>query len=156
MLQNEFVVKVKPGWIKLTYSALGVKEISFPVKSKPVIVSQTPPLFMKKLGKELKAYFCGKKQGFSPPFDFKCFTLFQTKVWKSTKKIPYGETRPYFWIAKKIGKSGSARAVGNALGKNPCPIVIPCHRVIKSDGTPGGFSGGRNWKKKLLHLERLK
>src|SRR3989339_76302 len=109
MLQNEFVVKVKPGWIKLPYSALGVKEISFPVKSKPVIVSQNPPLFMKKLGKELKAYFCGKKQGFSPPFDFKCFTLFQTKVWKSTKRRDPGRLLRRKELEEKIVASGTSK-----------------------------------------------
>ena len=81
---------------------------------------------------------------------------FEKKVWKAAAKIPYGTTISYAGLAKKIGKPGSARAVGNALGKNPCPIVIPCHRVIKTDGTLGGFSGGRGWKKKLLNLEALK
>ncbi|MFH1074516.1 MAG: methylated-DNA--[protein]-cysteine S-methyltransferase [Candidatus Firestonebacteria bacterium] len=156
MLQNEHAVKVKYGWIKLTYSDKGIKEISFPTKRKPVITSRNPPLFIKKLKKGLKAYFYAKRTSFSCPFDFKKFTKFQIRVWNAAKKIPYGGTRSYSRVARRIGKPGSARAVGNALGKNPCPIIIPCHRVIKNDGTIGGFSGAKSWKKILLDLERSK
>ncbi|OGF50984.1 MAG: hypothetical protein A2231_06410 [Candidatus Firestonebacteria bacterium RIFOXYA2_FULL_40_8] len=156
MLQNEHAVKVKYGWIKLTYSKKGVSRISFPVKRKIVFVNKNIPQCIKKLEKDLQIYFSGKKTKFSCAFDFGMFTDFQVRVWKAAKNIPYGETRSYSYIAKKIEKPGSARAVGNALGKNPCPIIIPCHRVIKNDGTIGGFSGGRGWKKKLLELERSK
>ena len=83
-------------------------------------------------------------------------TKFQVKVWKELLKIPSGETRTYKEIAILIGSPNSARAVANACAKNPYPILVPCHRVIRSDGSLGGYSarGGVNKKKKLLEQER--
>ena len=85
-------------------------------------------------------------------------TEFQIKVWKELSKIPKGEVRTYKQIAKSIGKPKSSRAVANACAKNPYPIVIPCHRVIRSDGLIGGYSGhgGIKRKKELLLKEGLK
>ena len=82
-------------------------------------------------------------------------TEFQIKVWNELKKIPIGETKTYKEIAKLIGSPKAARAVANACGKNPYPITIPCHRVVRSDGSLGGFSsiGGIKLKKRLLKLE---
>ncbi|MFL2885996.1 MAG: methylated-DNA--[protein]-cysteine S-methyltransferase [Candidatus Pelagibacterales bacterium] len=79
-------------------------------------------------------------------------TKFEIKVWNSISKIPRGEVRTYKELAIQINKPKSARAVANACGKNPCPIKIPCHRVIRSDGKLGGYSGkgGTKTKKKLL------
>ncbi len=76
-------------------------------------------------------------------------------VWSETAKIPYGKTGTYLFIAKKIKRKNSARAVGNALGKNPFPLAIPCHRVLRADGKMGGFTaaGGVGLKEKLLKLE---
>ncbi|OGR41759.1 MAG: hypothetical protein A2X35_12100 [Elusimicrobia bacterium GWA2_61_42] len=86
----------------------------------------------------------------------KGYTAFQQAVWKACMTIPKGETRSYKWIAQRIGKPGAVRAVGSALGRNPFAPEVPCHRVIKSDGTPGGFSGpgGIRAKLRLLKLER--
>ena len=85
-------------------------------------------------------------------------TEFQIEVWKELSKIPKGEVRTYKQIAKSIGKPKSSRAVANACAKNPYPIVIPCHRVIRSDGTVGGFSGegGVKLKKELLKKEGVR
>lgn len=85
-------------------------------------------------------------------------TAFQILVWKEIAKIPYGETRTYKELARAIGRPKSARAVANACGKNPYAPTIPCHRVIRSDGKLGGYSGkgGINTKKKLLKLEGFK
>lgn len=85
-------------------------------------------------------------------------TNFQRTVWKEISKIPFGETRTYKDIAIAIGKPNSSRAVANACGKNPYPVIIPCHRVIKSDGKLGGYSGagGVKKKKELLKLENVK
>ena len=82
-------------------------------------------------------------------------TLFQNRVWNELKKIPKGEIRTYKEIAIAIGKPNSARAVANACGKNPRPIKIPCHRVIRTDGGLGGYSakGGVSQKRKLLQME---
>ena len=85
-------------------------------------------------------------------------TNFQRTVWKEISKIPFGETRTYKDIAIAIGKPNSSRAVANACGKNPYPVIIPCHRVIRSDGKLGGYSGvgGVKKKKELLKLENVK
>tara|TARA_Y100000022_G_scaffold45049_1_gene37618 strand:- start:4333 stop:4608 length:276 start_codon:yes stop_codon:yes gene_type:complete len=85
-------------------------------------------------------------------------TNFQRTVWKEISKIPFGETRTYKDLAIAIGKPNSSRAVANACGKNPYPIIIPCHRVIRSDGKLGGYSGvgGVKKKKELLKLENVK
>jgi methylated-DNA-[protein]-cysteine S-methyltransferase len=82
-------------------------------------------------------------------------TKFQKKVYKVVLSIPEGETRSYKWVAKKVKNSKSARAVGNVLNKNPYVGKIPCHRVIKNNGSLGGFSMGRRKKKLLLHSEGL-
>ena len=85
-------------------------------------------------------------------------TKFQIKVWNYLKKIPKGKTRTYLQIAKAIGKPKAHRAVANAVGKNPYPPKIPCHRVIRSDGSLGGYSGkgGIKTKLKLLRSEKVK
>ena len=82
-------------------------------------------------------------------------TEFQKAVYRVLRQIPRGETRTYKWVAKKIGRPRAFRAVGNALNKNPYPGIIPCHRVIKSDGTIGGFSKGASAKKRLLSAEGI-
>jgi len=84
------------------------------------------------------------------------YTPFQQAVWKACMRIPEGQTRSYKWIAEQIGRPGAVRAVGSALGKNPFAPTVPCHRVIKSDGTLGGFSapGGLKAKLRLLRKEK--
>ena len=84
-------------------------------------------------------------------------TPFQLKVWNYVKKIPKGTVRTYLEVAKSIGKPKAFRAVANAIGKNPYPPKIPCHRVIKSDGSLGGYSGkgGTKEKRRLLKLEKV-
>jgi len=81
-------------------------------------------------------------------------TLFECKVYKATLSIPLGEVRTYAWIARKIGSPGAFRAVGQALKRNPYPLIIPCHRVVAAGKRLGGYSGGRRKKKMLLALER--
>jgi methylated-DNA-[protein]-cysteine S-methyltransferase len=80
-------------------------------------------------------------------------TPFQQRVWEVTRLIPYGETRTYQWVARQIGHPAAARAVGQALGRNPWPIVVPCHRVVASDGGLGGLGGGLEMKRRLLAME---
>jgi len=86
----------------------------------------------------------------------KAYTPFQQAVWRACMAIPAGETRSYKWIAVKIGKPGAVRAVGSALGKNPFAPAVPCHRVIKSDGSLGGFSAPGGLKAKLALLKKEK
>ena len=80
-------------------------------------------------------------------------TAFQEAVWRELRKIPLGETRSYADIAKAVGDPNATRAVGTANGKNPIAVLVPCHRVIRSDGTLGGYAGGLDRKKKLLAAE---
>lgn len=101
---------------------------------------------------ELNDYLKGTPVKFSPELDL-FGTGFQKSVWNALLKIPYGKTASYKEIAELIGRRGAFRAVGSACGENPVPIVIPCHRVISSNGSPGGYSGGLEIKKALLGLE---
>lgn len=106
------------------------------------------------LGKDLKDYFSGKEVDFHKyQLDISAGTEFQKKVWKKLLDIPYGKTRSYKWLAEEVGSPKGFRAVGGANGKNPIPIIIPCHRVINSDGSLGGYSGGVWIKEWLLKLE---
>lgn len=104
---------------------------------------------------QLTAYFNGERPYFKFALDYGSATPFQIAVWEVTRSIPYGETRSYAWVAEKIGKKAAVRAVGGALGKNPLPIIIPCHRVLASNGSLCGFRGGIEMKKHLLKLEKL-
>lgn len=101
---------------------------------------------------EMDEYFRGKLRDFSVPLDIRG-TYFQKKVWEALMAIPYGQTRSYGDVARAIGNPGASRAVGMANAKNPLPIIVPCHRVIRSDGSPGGYGGGIDLKLKLLDLE---
>lgn len=102
---------------------------------------------------ELRRYFSGRLRSFSTPCDLGEMPSFSRKVLEITAKIPYGQVRSYRWIAERMGKPGAMRAVGNALARNPIPIIIPCHRVVRSDGTLGGYALGLGWKRRLLDLE---
>ena len=105
-----------------------------------------------KLISQLDAYFAGKLREFKTPLDLRG-TSFQRQVWDLLCSIPWGETRSYGQIAKALGRPKAARAVGRAVGTNPVSIVVPCHRVIGSDGTLTGYGGGLDRKKALLKLE---
>jgi len=102
--------------------------------------------------RELDAYFAGKRRNFSFPLDLRG-TDFQLACWRALLEIPYGETRSYADIARAVGRPQGFRAVGMANNRNPLAIVVPCHRVIASDGTLCGYGGGLDVKRKLLELE---
>lgn len=102
--------------------------------------------------RELEEYFAGKRREFSFPLDLRG-TEFQTACWRALLAIPYGETRTYADIARAVGRPQGFRAVGMANNRNPVAIVVPCHRVIASDGTLCGYGGGLETKRKLLELE---
>ena len=101
---------------------------------------------------ELEEYFAGKRREFTFPLDLRG-TDFQLACWRALLAIPYGETRSYADIARAVGKPNAFRAVGMANNRNPIAIVVPCHRVIASDGTLCGYGGGLDVKRKLLELE---
>lgn len=106
---------------------------------------------------ELTRYFSGEIPHFDCPLDFAASTMFQKRVWQAARSIDYGQIRTYGWLAQTIGNPRAMRAVGAALGRNPFPIIIPCHRLIRRDGGMGGFSAARGieLKQKLLQLEGI-
>lgn len=116
--------------------------------------SAIAPLPSCRLRTELDAYFSGSLQAFRQGIKFIGGTEFEHKVWRALKGIPYGETRSYSWTAEHAGSPKAVRAAGQALRKNPLPIIIPCHRVIASDGSLGGYSSGIAIKQWLLVHER--
>jgi|TARA_B110000438_G_C15637784_1_gene573904 methylated-DNA-[protein]-cysteine S-methyltransferase len=103
---------------------------------------------------QLKLYFKGKLIKFEFKPDPRVGTQFQKKVWAGLRKVPFGQTRSYAWLAKTIGNPKACRAVGNANGKNPISILTPCHRVIRESGALGGYTGGISYKQFLLDLEQ--
>jgi methylated-DNA-[protein]-cysteine S-methyltransferase len=114
-------------------------------------IKETP--LIKEAAKQFTEYFGYKRKTFNLPIAFNG-TPFQIKVWKALQKIPYGETRSYGEIAAIIGNPKASRAVGMANNRNRLPILIPCHRVIGSDGSLTGFASGLKLKKQLLDLEK--
>ena len=123
----------------------------------PTLLAKTSVSFSGKnaeaLEKQLDAYFSGKIVEFSAQMELHG-TEFQRAVWQACAKIPHGETRTYGELAKAIGNPKAVRAVGLALGQNPIPIIIPCHRVIGKNGKLTGFAGGLDVKQALLKLEK--
>lgn len=106
--------------------------------------------------RQLREYFAGERRVFDLPLDVDG-TAFQRSVWEALVEIPYGATESYGQLAERIGRPGAARAVGAANGRNPVPIVVPCHRVIGADGTLVGYGGsseaGLTMKRRLIRLE---
>src|SRR5688500_16213824 len=103
--------------------------------------------------RELDLYFDGRLREFDLPLDWQLTTGFRRKVLRATARIPYGQTRNYTEMAQKAGNERAQRATGSALGSNPIPIVVPCHRVLRTGGALGGYGGGLELKQALLELE---
>ncbi|HEV8536984.1 MAG TPA: methylated-DNA--[protein]-cysteine S-methyltransferase [Candidatus Limnocylindria bacterium] len=103
---------------------------------------------------ELDQYFEGRRRSFDVAVDLTPLTPFQRRVLAATALVPYGELTTYRQVARRAGNERASRAAGQAVGSNPIPIVVPCHRVVASDGTLGGYSGGLSAKRRLLALER--
>ena len=106
--------------------------------------------------KALKQTLAGENPKALPPLDLSSGTEFQKKVWSALRKISAGKTQSYSEVAAAIGKAKAARAVGSACGKNPIPVLIPCHRVLAANKKLGGFSGGLDWKRTLLAREGIR
>ncbi len=139
--------------ISIKSSEKGIKSITL-VRNNDEKIPDVESSEIKKAYREIEEYLKGKRKKFTVEPDFTGIPEFYRKVYKIAMEIPYGETRTYGWIAKKTGKEKASRAVGNALAKNPYLLVVPCHRIIKSDGSPGGFGIGIDWKMFLLNLEK--
>ncbi|MFC1865086.1 methylated-DNA--[protein]-cysteine S-methyltransferase [Chloroflexota bacterium] len=156
------IFNTEMGWVGILASAKGLLGTTLPQRSaqeanqllgNSANHATWSPRLLDDLVKRLKAYFNGHKITFADKLDLSGATPFQREVWETTRLIPYGETRSYLWVANQIQKPGAARAVGQALGRNPLSIIVPCHRVVASDSSLGGFGGGLEMKKHLLHLE---
>ncbi len=103
---------------------------------------------------EIGEYLRGQRAFFSVPVDLSGAPPFQRRVLEAARQIPFGEGRPYAWVAERIGSPRAVRAVGTALGRNPVPLIVPCHRVWRTDGGLGGYLFGAQLKHRLLELER--
>ena len=158
--ENKYeLVETAAGWVGIEISEDGVRRITLPTKNRNSALAE---LGVEEqdlspgsgLGDRLRHYFVGQPVVFKDGIDLTGTTDFQKQVYEAACRIPYGETKSYGQLAEEIGRPGAARAVGQALGANPVPILIPCHRVVAADGGLGGFSGGIKTKEKLLAMEK--
>jgi methylated-DNA-[protein]-cysteine S-methyltransferase len=152
------------GWVGIAWSRQGLVAITLPKQVKAEALEQLPPtggpipdpphgLDLSVLVGKLQRYFEGQVVAFDEPLDPTLGTGFQRRVWQLTRDIPRGQTRTYGQIARLAGSPGAARAVGQAMARNPRPIIVPCHRVLGSDGGLTGFGGGVDMKRRMLQLE---
>lgn len=144
------------GKLRLAGNEKGLRQLSFVsgqhtrAVAKEWVRDEKP---FKEATRQLRAYFRGELKEFDLALEMQG-TDFQKSVWNELRKIPYGETRSYGQVAKRIGNPKAMRAVGAANGQNPIAIIVPCHRVIGSSGSLTGFGGGMDCKKRLLELEK--
>lgn len=147
------ILRTQFGEIDLKASDHGLFELALEGRLRKGIGSNR---LLDKLQMDLERYFRGKPVDFSEiKLDTFGYTPFERDVLAAAKRIPYGKTKSYKDIAEEIGRPQAFRAVGNALGKNRTAIIVPCHRVISSEGGLGGFGAGTEWKKRLLRLEGI-
>jgi len=148
------VIATPIGKLTLVASAKGLCEINFGSDKRTGTTFQSAVVrrHLDDAERQLREYFGGKRKKFSLKLDLSG-TAFQESAWRALATIPYGQTISYSQQAKRIRKPLAVRAVGSANGKNPVAIVLPCHRVISSDGSLGGYAGGLSIKRKLLTLE---
>jgi methylated-DNA-[protein]-cysteine S-methyltransferase len=147
-------VETPIGRLTLVASSTGLREVWFPIERADPAGSDDPshPV-LAAAASQLVEYFAGARQAFDVPLDPQG-TPFQLAAWRGLTTIPFGETVSYGEQAARIGLAGKARAIGAANGRNPLPIVVPCHRVVGSDGSLVGFGGGLETKAWLLHHEQ--
>ena len=146
------------GEISVACSENGLREVSVRKPSRSFAggshasPSSLEAVFARRALTEIAEFLSGRRREFTVPLDLKG-TRFQLQVWRVLLRIPYGETRSYGEIARAVGRPKAARAVGMANHSNPVAIVVPCHRVVASDGSLGGYAGGLEMKSRLLALE---
>jgi methylated-DNA-[protein]-cysteine S-methyltransferase len=157
-------MKTTDGYVGFVVSARGLRQVYLPVRNvgslKRVIRKENPDAvedrsLLPGFADALRRYFAGEAVEFHVPLDWSGRSRFEVDVWEVCRRIKYGQTRSYKELAERVGRPGGARAVGMAMRHNPCPIVVPCHRVLRSDGSLGGFSspGGVASKRALLQME---
>ncbi|SMC40735.1 methylated-DNA--[protein]-cysteine S-methyltransferase [Sporomusa malonica] len=159
---------ITTGWgpVAAVWSDVGLWELGFPRPDEELAFADIRAkefarleaghdacLWSEQLADELKLYFQGFPASFAVPIDWRFYSLFQTSVLKYTAAIPYGTTVSYQAVAQAVGSPKAARAVGGAMHSNRTPLVVPCHRVVGSNGSLTGFGGGVEMKKALLLLE---
>ncbi|EHJ00261.1 methylated-DNA/protein-cysteine methyltransferase [Clostridium sp. DL-VIII] len=153
-MKNVYLYKTSIGNVVIGENGFGVTQICFGDRiPKDAEFIETP--LLKKANEELQEYFSGKRKVFDLPLVMEG-TEFQKMVWKALSEIPYGTTCSYKDIALKIGNEKASRAVGMANNKNPIPIIVPCHRVVGTNGKLVGYAGGLDVKQKLLEIEKGK
>ena len=142
--------KSPSGWIEIEAANNAISKLIF--CDAPEIIHKSDNPALQQCCSELEEYFAGKRKKFDIEINFEG-TPFQHKVWQELLKIPYGKTISYADLAKAVKNPKACRAVGSANGKNPIAVIIPCHRVIASNGSLGGYAYGLEVKKHLLDLE---
>ena len=162
MSDNIYVWPSASGWNAVEWSGSGLTSLRFwlpdiseAARGARSVSLESAPSFIRNATRLLERYFDGARIDFGVlPVDMSGGSNFQIAVWTAAREIPFGNTVSYGDAARMAGSPGAARATGSALGANPVPIIVPCHRVIRSDGSIGGFSIGVDIKTKLLDLER--
>jgi methylated-DNA-[protein]-cysteine S-methyltransferase len=158
------VVQTAYGWVAVAWSEKGLVAVTLPQRDEAEALSQLPEvsvvgsqepdgLDVQSLADKLCRYFDSQRVAFDEPLDPSIGTDFQRQVWAITRAIPRGQVLTYGEIAREAGSPGAARAVGQAMARNPWPIVVPCHRVVGSDGSLTGFGGGLDMKRRMLAME---
>lgn len=158
------VLETAWGWLGLASSGLGLCGLTLPRATAAMAMTAVAEDFPNGqpgaapetagTGEQLRRYFEGERLDFAVPLDLPERPAFWRRVWGIVAAIPYGETRSYGAVARAAGVAGAARAVGGAMAHNPVPIIVPCHRVVGSDGRLTGFGGGLDMKRRLLEMER--
>lgn len=163
-MRRAIIFKSRWGWMGISETTKGIDAVVLPQASRQAVSSKLQAASAELLDgqasprlraaqAQLTDYLAGRRQSFDLPLDLSRGTTFQRKVWRTLRYVSYGQLRSYQWVAVRVGGSQYARAVGNAVGANPMPIVIPCHRIVAQDASLGGFSGGLPTKRQLLTLE---
>lgn len=164
MSEHKTVFETEWGWIEMIASEKGITSIVLPRSERtgrkngrgtagmPETDAKAASICAEAQA-QLTDYLAGERRDFSVPVDMTKGTAFQRRVWRAILRIPYGRVRSYQWVAERVGGRQYARAVGMALGSNPVPIVVPCHRIVSQDGSLGGFGCGLPMKRRLLKLE---
>jgi len=166
MKSSYIIFQVKLGWMGLAGNENGVERIYLPGLAKEELrkrlqqefpESREEGTFWEGPQRELVEYFDGRRSRFEMPLDLSRATPFQKKSYQVMLTIPFGEVRTYRWLAEKVGNPKALRAVGSANARNHWPVVVPCHRIVGSDGRLTGFSapGGLDLKASLLKLEGI-
>ena len=146
-----FVAATRAGVVKVSFASSETAFIASLQRLKLTMIKSADRIAT--VAAQLDAYFAGERRTFEIPIDLRLATPFQRRVLEAARAVPAGQVVSYRELARRIGRPTASRAVGQALGHNPVPIVIHCHRIVTSAGMLGGYIGGLAVKKKLLHLE---